>query len=84
MKRMTRWLSLLMTAVLLAALAAPGALAAENTVTISTAEELAALRPLVERWCALFGGDAEKLMEGPFTIVTPDSRNPYRQMYAAN
>ena len=43
MKRMTRWLSLLMTAVLLFALAAPGALAAENTVTISTAEELAAL-----------------------------------------
>ena len=49
-----------------------------------TAEELAALRPLVERWCALFGGDAEALMDGPFTVVTPDSKNPYRQMYAAN
>ena len=49
-----------------------------------TAEELALLRPLVERWCALFGGDAEALMNGPFTVVTPDSRNPYRQMYAAN
>ena len=42
------------------------------------------LRPLVERWCALFGGDAAALLEGPFTVVTPDSRNPYRQMYAAN
>ena len=51
---------------------------------ISTAEELAQLRPLVERWCALFGGDAAALLEGPFTVVTPDSRNPYRQMYAAN
>ena len=49
-----------------------------------TAEELAQLRPLVERWCALFGGDAAALMKGPFTVVTPDSRNPYRQMYAAN
>ena len=49
-----------------------------------TAEELALLRPLVERWCALFGGDAEALMNSPFTVVTPDSRNPYRQMYAAN
>lgn len=48
------------------------------------AEELAALRPLVARWCALFGGDAEELMKSPFTVVTPDSRNPYRQMYAAN
>ena len=33
---------------------------------------------------ALFGGDAEALMDGPFTVVTPDSKNPYRQMYAAN
>lgn len=38
----------------------------------------------VERWCTLFGGDAEALMDGPFTVVTPDSKNPYRQMYAAN
>ena len=29
-------------------------------------------------------GDAEALMGGPFTVVTPDSKNPYRQMYAAN
>ena len=49
-----------------------------------TEEETALLRPLVERWCALFGGDAEVLMDGPFTVVTPDSKNPYRQMYAAN
>ena len=43
-----------------------------------TEEETALLRPLVERWCALFGGDAEALMDGPFTVVTPDSKNPYR------
>ena len=49
-----------------------------------TEEETALLRPLVERWCTLFGGDAEALMDGPFTVVTPDSKNPYRQMYAAN
>lgn len=49
-----------------------------------TKEETALLRPLVERWCALFGGDAAALMGGPFTVVTPDSKNPYRQMYAAN
>ena len=49
-----------------------------------TEEETVLLRPLVERWCALFGGDAEALMGGPFTVVTPDSKNPYRQMYAAN
>ena len=47
-------------------------------------EELALLRPLVERWCALFGGDAVALLQGPFTVATPDTGNPYRQMYAAN
>ena len=31
-----------------------------------------------------YTGDAAALLEGPFTVVTPDSRNPYRQMYAAN
>ena len=47
-------------------------------------EELALLRPRVERWCALFGGDAVALLQGPFTVATPDTGNPYRQMYAAN
>ena len=45
---------------------------------------MALLRPLVERWCALFGGDAVALLQGPFTVATPDTGNPYRQMYAAN
>ena len=35
-----RWASLMLAAVLLFALAAPGALAAENTVSIRTAEDL--------------------------------------------
>ena len=39
-----------------------------------TEEETVLLRPLVERWCTLFGGDAEALMDGPFTVVTPDSK----------
>ena len=50
----------------------------------ASGEELALLRPLAERWCALFGGDAVALLQGPFTVVTPDTGNPYRQMYAAN
>ena len=50
----------------------------------ASGEELALLRPLVERWCALFGGDAVALLQGPFTVATPDTGNPYRQMYAAN
>ena len=28
--------------------------------------------------------DLEKVLSAPFTVVTPDTGNPYRQMYAAN
>ena len=48
------------------------------------AEDMALIRPLAERYCALFGGSAAELLASPFTVVMPESRNPYQQMYAAN
>ena len=42
------------------------------------------IRPLVERFAKLFGHDAQALMAGPFTVVTPEGHNPYQQMYVAN
>ncbi|MBO4324839.1 MAG: glutamate synthase [Lachnospiraceae bacterium] len=55
-------------------------------VTARPAEEadLAELRPYLTDYCGRFGLDAEELLKDPFTVVTPDSRNPYRQMYVAN
>ncbi len=47
-------------------------------------EELAELRGPVEEFCALFGYDAAEVLSAPFTLVKPDSSNPYRQMYVAN
>ena len=47
-------------------------------------EDLAAVRPLLEQFCALFGKDLSQVLDHPFTLVTPDSKNPYRQMYVAN
>ncbi len=41
-----------------------------------TAEELAQLRPLVERWCALFGGDAAALLEGPLYCGDAGQQEP--------
>ena len=43
MKRIQKWSALLMAVTLLFTLAAPAALAAESTVTIKTAEDLAEL-----------------------------------------
>lgn len=51
---------------------------------IASAEELAGIRTYIEEYCAHFGGDADELLNAPFTLVTPDSGNPYKQMYVAN
>lgn len=54
------------------------------TARRAKAAELEEIRPYVEEYCRLFGGDAAELLKGPFTLVTPDSSNPYQQMYVAN
>ena len=50
----------------------------------ASTEDLRELEPWLRRWCGYFGRDPAELLAGPFTVVTPDSRNPYRQMYVAN
>ena len=47
-------------------------------------EDLEDILPYLRDYCAAFGGDAEELIQSPFTVVTPDSKNPYQQMYVAN
>ena len=39
---------------------------------------------LVQEWCAAFGRDARELLSSAYIRLTPDSNNPYRQMYIAN
>lgn len=55
-------------------------------VTARPAEpaDLDGVRPYIEEFCGCFGEDPDKVLDAPFTLVTPDSRNPYRQMYVAN
>lgn len=38
----------------------------------------------LETFCKAFGYDMDRVLDSPFTTVTPDSRNPYRQMYVMN
>lgn len=40
--------------------------------------------PYVERFCELFGFEKEKILSSDFTVITPDSKNPYKQLYVAN
>ena len=47
-------------------------------------EDLAELRSHVTEYCGFFGLDVSEVLSAPFTVITPDSSNPYRQMYVPN
>ena len=49
-----------------------------------TNEDFILIRKYVTEYCTLFGTDIEEVLRSPFTVVTPDSANPYKQMYVAN
>ena len=54
------------------------------TARRATAEDLDELKGYVDEFCALFGDDPNEILDAPFTVVTPDVANPYKQMYVAN
>lgn len=51
---------------------------------IATDEEIEEISEYIKEYCFLFGGDPNDIMKTPFTLLTPDSKNPYKQMYVAN
>ena len=50
----------------------------------ATAADLKEIKKYVAKYCRLFGGDPQTVMDAPFTVITPDSSNPYKQLYVAN
>ena len=54
------------------------------TASPATPEDMEKARPYIETYASLFGADAKEILDSPFTVITPDSRNPYRQMYVEN
>lgn len=55
-------------------------------VSVRKAEEddMDEIKRYVSAYCELFGGNADELTDSCFTIVTPNSKNPYKQLYVAN
>lgn len=53
-------------------------------VRSATEADMALIRKYAEEYCRLFSGDIREILEAPFTVVSPDSANPYKQMYVAN
>ena len=42
------------------------------------------IKGVISDFCKTFDLDADKILSGDFTIVTPDTKNPFKQMYVAN
>ena len=53
------------------------------TARCASDEDLAEIKEYLSEYCTDFGYSVDELLSAPFTIITPDSKNPYKQMYVA-
>ena len=56
----------------------------QTTTRSASPEDIEEIKPFVDRFCNLFGYNTGDMLSGEYTVVTPDSKNPYKQMYVAN
>lgn len=54
------------------------------TAKAATETDIEEIKKYISEYCELFGYDMNEIFNSPFTVVTPDSKNPYKQMYVAN
>ena len=54
------------------------------TTREATEADKAELGEYLREYCQVFSYSIDQLLEDVFTVVTPDSKNPYQQMYVAN
>ena len=50
----------------------------------ATKEDLDDIYPYIKEFCNYFGFCADEILNAEFTVITPDSNNPYKQMYVGN
>lgn len=49
----------------------------------ATKKDLAEIEEYVDKYIELFGGDKQIIMKKNFFVLTPDTKNPYKQIYTA-
>ncbi|HIU83337.1 MAG TPA: glutamate synthase [Candidatus Faecicola pullistercoris] len=54
------------------------------TAAPATPADVKEIKPYVAKYCALFGCNEAELLKDGFTVITPNSSNPYKQMYVEN
>lgn len=50
----------------------------------ATDEDLQEIKEYIKEFCKHFDYDESEILNSEFTLITPDSKNPYKQMYVAN
>ena len=59
-------------------------LSSRVTTRPATEEDIAEFSPYVREFCTLFGKDADTMLRDSYTVVVPNSKNPYKQMYVSD
>lgn len=54
------------------------------TAKAATPDDMQEIKEYLCEYCSDLGQELETILNSPFTVVTPDSKNPYKQMYVAN
>lgn len=63
-----------------------GNIAFPSQVTARRASEsdIATIEKQLSEYCRVFGIEAKEIFDSDFTLITPDTKNPYKQMYVQN
>lgn len=56
----------------------------QTTVKKAEDDDLKDIYPHIRRFCRLFGYDYTEVAASDFYVITPDTKNPYKQLYVAN
>lgn len=56
----------------------------QTTVKKADKKDMDDILPVLERFCSIFGYDFEEVILEDFYVITPDTKNPYKQLYVAN
>lgn len=62
----------------------PAGLPSQVDAAKATAEDLADIEPYLAEFCSRFGQDKAALLKESFYVLTPDTKNPYKQLYTYN
>lgn len=62
----------------------PAGLPGQICVSEASAGDLQEIEPYIDEFCAAFGEDKQQILAGRFYLLTPNSKNPYKQLYTYN